>query len=78
MTPIVGEVSDINKNTDVYFCHSFYAKPTDDSVIAATTEYGIKYCAAVAKNNIFGVQFHPEKSQTIGLAILKNFINLEA
>lgn len=65
----------INNDADVYFCHSFYAKPTDESVIAATTDYGIKYCAAIAKNNIFGVQFHPEKSQTVGLDILRNFIN---
>lgn len=65
----------INDNADVYFCHSFYANPTENSVVAATTEYGIKYCAAVAKDNIFGVQFHPEKSQTVGLKILENFIN---
>lgn len=66
----------IDDNADVYFCHSFYAKPTDKSVIAATTEYGIEYCAAVCKDNIFGVQFHPEKSQTVGLNILKNFIKI--
>ncbi len=66
----------IQDGTNVYFCHSFYAKPTDTSIIAATTEYGIEYCSAIAKNNIFGVQFHPEKSQTAGLKILKNFINL--
>lgn len=68
--------NNINDQADVYFCHSFYAKPTDESVVAATTEYGIKYCAAVGKDNIFGVQFHPEKSQTVGLTILKNFIKL--
>jgi glutamine amidotransferase len=61
--------------SDVYFCHSFYAKPTDASVIIAETHYGMTYCSAVCKNNIFGVQFHPEKSQTVGLKILENFIN---
>lgn len=61
--------------SDVYFCHSFYAKPKDPSVIIAETQYGMTYCSAVCKNNIFGVQFHPEKSQTVGLKILENFIN---
>ncbi len=64
------------KEPDVYFCHSFYAQPSDPSVITASTTYGIPYCSAVQKNNVFGVQFHPEKSQTIGLTILKNFVNL--
>jgi len=63
------------EGADVYFCHSFYATPSDRGVIAAETEYGITYCAAVARDNIFGVQFHPEKSQTAGLTILRNFIN---
>jgi len=67
---------DPNVMHDVYFCHSFYAKPDDPSVIAATTEYGIEYCCAVQKGNIYGVQFHPEKSQTIGLKILENFIQM--
>lgn len=62
------------EQTDVYFCHSFYAKPKDTSVIAAETHYGITYCSAVWKENIFGVQFHPEKSQTAGLKILENFV----
>lgn len=65
----------LTDGADVYFCHSFYATPSDPGVIAAETEYGITYCAAVSKDNIFGVQFHPEKSQTVGLTILNNFIN---
>ncbi|MEW5895163.1 MAG: imidazole glycerol phosphate synthase subunit HisH [Candidatus Omnitrophota bacterium] len=68
----------IRNDEDVYFCHSFYAKPEDSSVIAATTDYGIEYCSAVCKDNVFGVQFHPEKSQTAGLKILSNFINMGA
>lgn len=62
---------------DVYFCHSFYARPAHPGDTAAITDYGIKYCSAVHRNNIYGVQFHPEKSQTAGLKILENFINLE-
>jgi glutamine amidotransferase len=60
----------------VYFCHSFYALPQDCGVVAATTDYGINFTSVVCKDNIFGVQFHPEKSQSVGLRILDNFINL--
>lgn len=61
------------KNGDcVYFVHSFFAEDCDDSLIAAT-EYGIKLTAAVADKNIFGCQFHPEKSGTVGLQILRAF-----
>ncbi len=67
----------LENGTNVYFCHSFYARPADSTIVAATTDYGIKYCSAVAKDNIFGVQFHPEKSQTAGLKILSNFIHLK-
>ena len=61
------------KNGDfVYFVHSFYAADCEDSVIA-TSEYGAPLTAAVAKGNVFGCQFHPEKSGNVGLAILKAF-----
>jgi len=70
-SPLWGGIAN---GTDVYFCHSFYAVPDDPSVVAATTDYGIQYCAAVIKGNIFGVQFHPEKSQEAGLKILENFL----
>ena len=60
----------------VYFVHSFYAQDCEDS-LAATTEYGIPLTAAVEKDNIFGCQFHPEKSGTVGLAILKAFSQLK-
>ena len=59
--------------TNVYFVHSFYVKPEDDSVIATTTSYGIDFCSAVWKDNVVATQFHPEKSQDAGLSILKNF-----
>lgn len=60
----------------VYFCHSYYGCPTEKTVIAATADYGIEFAAAVQKDNIFAVQFHPEKSQSIGLKILENFNKL--
>lgn len=56
-----------------YFVHSFYVKPEDPSVIATTTDYGIEFCSSIWKDNIVATQFHPEKSQQMGLALLKNF-----
>ncbi len=56
-----------------YFVHSFYVVPDDASTIATTTEYGINFTSMVWKENIFATQFHPEKSQEVGLKILKNF-----
>jgi glutamine amidotransferase len=58
----------------VYFNHSYYCQPWNPSDIVAITEYGLTYACAVAHDNIFGVQFHPEKSQAVGLQILKNFV----
>ncbi|MDD4899469.1 MAG: imidazole glycerol phosphate synthase subunit HisH [Candidatus Omnitrophica bacterium] len=66
----------IASGAQVYFCHSFYPAPAENSVIAATTDYGIKFSSIVWKENVYGVQFHPEKSQEIGLKILKNFVEL--
>jgi glutamine amidotransferase len=56
-----------------YFVHSFYVVPGDASIIAATTDYGIEFVSSVRKDNIFAVQFHPEKSQAVGLQMLRNF-----
>jgi glutamine amidotransferase len=56
-----------------YFVHSFYVAPEDDSLIATSTDYGTDFTSMVAKDNIYAVQFHPEKSQNIGLKLLKNF-----
>lgn len=58
----------------VYFNHSYYCQPREPTDILATTEYGLTYACAVQRGNIFGVQFHPEKSQAVGLRILKNFL----
>ncbi len=66
----------IKDSSNFYFCHSYYAAPGDGAVTAATTDYDGKFACAVAKEKLFGVQFHPEKSQTLGLAVLKNFTEL--
>ena len=71
--PLLKHISD---GDFVYFVHSFYATGCDDAVIA-TTEYGREMTAAVAKDNIYGCQFHPEKSGDIGLKILKAFCEME-
>ncbi|HOU71290.1 MAG: imidazole glycerol phosphate synthase subunit HisH [Methanothrix sp.] len=57
-----------------YFVHSYYGRPEEDSVIAATTEHGVQVTAAICKDNLFATQFHPEKSGLKGLQILKNFV----
>lgn len=57
-----------------YFVHSYYVVPKNKNIITATTDYDIQFTSAIQKDNIFGVQFHPEKSQTLGLKILKNFV----
>lgn len=61
----------------VYFVHSFYCDPSDKDITAATGNYGIDFCAAVAKDNVFATQFHPEKSGDIGLNMLKKFGELK-
>ncbi len=68
--------SGINDHANVYFCHSFFVNPKDKKTIATTTDYGIPFASSIQANNIFGVQFHPEKSQAIGLKILKNFTEM--
>ncbi len=57
-----------------YFNHSYFCKPTHSADILANTEYGACYASVVGRGNIFGVQFHPEKSQAVGLQILRNFV----
>ena len=67
-------LSGINSGAYVYFNHSYYCQPANRSDVIAETDYGIRYACAVRRENIFGVQFHPEKSQAVGLQILKNFL----
>lgn len=61
-------------NDYMYFVHSYYAKPDDEDIIAATASYGIDITAAVCRDNVFATQFHPEKSGEVGLNILRNFV----
>ena len=67
---------DIPGDAHVYFVHSYYVDPEDEAVVAATTDYILPFVSAVARGNLFAVQFHPEKSQRHGLQILKNFAEL--
>lgn len=66
----------IKNNSYFYFDHSYYVAPEDKSIIAAKTDYGEIFCSAIIYNNIYGVQFHPEKSHKNGLLFLKNFVSI--
>ncbi|MET0153986.1 MAG: imidazole glycerol phosphate synthase subunit HisH [Candidatus Binatia bacterium] len=69
----VGELGGIDDGAYVYFVHSYYVVPSEPDVVAATTDYGVEFTAAIAWRNVFACQFHPEKSQTVGLRLLANF-----
>lgn len=69
-------LSGVPQNSWFYFVHSYYPSPEDESVIAVKVDYGLEFTAAVAKDNIFASQFHPEKSSDLGLRILRNFAAL--
>ena len=68
----------VDAESYAYFVHSYYCVPQNRNDIVVTTDYGKPFTAAVQRDNIFGVQFHPEKSQQVGLQILSNFLNLSA
>ncbi len=70
-TPVLG---DIPEGTSFYFVHSYYAVPSSHDVVALEAEHGVRFCAAVARDNVFACQFHPEKSQAAGLALLHSFV----
>jgi len=59
-----------------YFVHSYYTVPNEDGVIAAKTDYGMEFASSVSRDNVFGTQFHPEKSSELGLKVLGNFVGL--
>ena len=65
----------VSQEAYFYFVHSYYGVPEDKSWILTTTEYGTKFCSSVWKGSIFATQFHPEKSQAVGLRMIKNFID---
>jgi len=66
----------VENGSYVYFVHSFFPKPIDSSVIATKTSYGESFASSAWKDNVFATQFHPEKSQKVGLQLLKNFVEL--
>ena len=70
--PLFNEIA---SESYFYFVHSFYVKPANSEWVAAEAEYGLRYCVAVNKGNVFATQFHPEKSQDNGLKILQNFVD---
>jgi glutamine amidotransferase len=73
-TPLFNNIAD---GSNVYFVHSYYVTPDDPTVVAATCNYGLEFCAAIRKDNVMATQFHPEKSQGIGLQMLKNFAEMK-
>ncbi|BBB48744.1 imidazole glycerol phosphate synthase subunit HisH [Pelolinea submarina] len=66
----------IQKGAYFYFNHGYYCCPQDEADVLLTTDYGLRYASAVQRGNVFGVQFHPEKSQKCGLQLLKNFVEM--
>lgn len=66
----------IETGSYVYFVHSFFPQPGNPSIVATRTDYGVSFASSVWRENIFATQFHPEKSQKIGLQLLKNFVAL--
>jgi glutamine amidotransferase len=71
-----GSVLGVGERSAMYHVHSFAVKPADPSVIAGTATYGNEFVSAVEQDNLFGVQFHPEKSSRDGLQLLRNFVNV--
>ena len=71
--PLLNGVAD---GSYVYFVHSYYCAPNDRSLASGTTEYGIEFCSMLLAKNVFATQFHPEKSQAVGLKMLENFVRL--
>jgi len=74
---ITQVLKNVPNGSYMYFVHSYYVKPKDKKIILTTTDYGINFASGVCRDNIYGLQFHPEKSQALGLRILRNFITLK-
>ena len=70
----VPQLAGIDDGASVYFVHSYYPVPADPGVIATTTTYGPEFASSIAHENVFACQFHPEKSQRVGLRLLENFV----
>ena len=65
--------ADVDDGAFCYFVHSYFCQPENEDVVIGSTEYGVSYASVIAKDNVCGVQFHPEKSQAVGLRMLSNF-----
>ena len=76
ITPGAKLFAGVEEHPYVYFVHSYYLKSKDEADVAARTHYSVEIHASVEKGNVFACQFHPEKSSTVGLKILDNFIHL--
>ncbi len=72
-TKEVDVLAGVREGDHVYFVHSYYPVPEDPDVVATTTDYGLEFASSVARGNLYACQFHPEKSQRVGLAILRAF-----
>ena len=70
-------LKDMPNDSYMYFVHSYYVVPKERNIILTTTKYGIEFISGIQKDNIYGLQFHPEKSQDLGLKILRNFVKLK-
>jgi glutamine amidotransferase len=66
----------VDDGSYVYFVHSYYCAPASNKLVGGTTDYGIEFCSMVWADNVFATQFHPEKSQAVGLRMLQNFVEL--
>jgi len=69
-------LADVAEGSYAFFVHSYYCAPRDASVVLATTDYGVEFASVIGNGNVFGAQFHPEKSQGVGLRMLGNFARI--
>ena len=69
-------LKDVKNKSFMYFVHSYYVEPEDKDIILCSSDYGLQFTSGIAKDNLFAFQFHPEKSQNIGLNIIKNFVGI--
>ena len=74
VTQRAPHLTGIESGASVYFVHSYYPVPADPTLVATTTPYGVEFASSVVRDNIFACQFHPEKSQRVGLRLLENFV----
>jgi imidazole glycerol-phosphate synthase subunit HisH len=74
--PACPLLAGIDDGAYVYFVHSYYCAPTDAGVVCGTTEYGVEFCSMIWRDNVYATQFHPEKSQAVGLKMLENFVGI--